>query len=164
MQSMTLTNQQSLRIAELPEDYQMIGIVRSTPFVRKPTGQIMRIQQDGRLTAATVAAKHTLTVRRTQSGDAHNPPAGVNREDARDSCTAFRQTYLLSPSLRRAEAAGRFDPSAMRPPTGASVAEWLRAADHIASRLACPRRTRRSLPRPASSGWRAPSPVISASS
>ncbi len=70
MQTMELTDQQSLRIAEPPEDYQMIGVVRSTPFVRTPTGQIMRIQQDGRLTAATIAAKRSLADGRTRSGAA----------------------------------------------------------------------------------------------
>jgi hypothetical protein len=38
--TLTLTDRQSLRIAELPEDYQMIGVDRSAPTVRKPTRQI----------------------------------------------------------------------------------------------------------------------------
>jgi hypothetical protein len=38
-----LADQQSLRIAELLVDYRVIGVDRSAPFVRKPTGQIMRI-------------------------------------------------------------------------------------------------------------------------
>ena len=70
METMELTEQQRLRIAELPEDYRMIGVVRRVPFVRKPTGQIMRIQQDGRLTAATIAAKRSLADRHTRSGAA----------------------------------------------------------------------------------------------
>jgi hypothetical protein len=56
METIKLTDQQSLRIAELPEDYRVIGVDRSAPFVRKPTGQIMRIQQNGSLTAVTIAA------------------------------------------------------------------------------------------------------------
>ncbi len=52
METLTLTDQQGLSIAELPEDYRVIGIDRSTPFVRKPTGQILRIQQNGDLIAA----------------------------------------------------------------------------------------------------------------
>jgi hypothetical protein len=64
METMELTDQQSLRIAELPEDYQMIGVDGNAPFVRKPTGQIMRIQQNGRLTSATIAAKGRLADRR----------------------------------------------------------------------------------------------------
>jgi hypothetical protein len=64
MGTMELTDQQSLRIDELPEDYQMIGVDGNAPFVRKPTGQIMRIQQNGRLTSATIAARHRLANRR----------------------------------------------------------------------------------------------------
>jgi hypothetical protein len=64
MKTMELTDQQSIRIAELPEDYQMIGVDGNAPFVRKPTGQIMRIQQNGRLTSATIAARHRLADRR----------------------------------------------------------------------------------------------------
>jgi hypothetical protein len=64
MQTLKLTDQQSLRIAELPESYRVIGVDRSAPFVRKPTGQLLRIQQDGRLTAATADAKRRLAGRR----------------------------------------------------------------------------------------------------
>ena len=56
-----LTDQQSLRIAKLPEDYRVIGVDRSTPFVRKPTGQVLRIQKNGNLIAAPIAAKRRLT-------------------------------------------------------------------------------------------------------
>jgi hypothetical protein len=64
VQTMTLTDQQSLRIAELPEDYRVVGVEGSTPLVRKPTGQVLRIQQNGRLIAATIAAKRRLAERR----------------------------------------------------------------------------------------------------
>jgi hypothetical protein len=64
MGTMRLTDQQSLRIAELPEDYRVVGVDGSTPLVRKPTGQVLRIQQNGRLTAATIAAKRGLAERR----------------------------------------------------------------------------------------------------
>lgn len=60
MQTMRLTDLQSLRIADLPEDYRVVGVDGSAPFVRSPTGQIMRIQFDGRLTEATTAARHRL--------------------------------------------------------------------------------------------------------
>jgi hypothetical protein len=60
METMKLTDPQSLRIADLPEGYRVVGIDGSAPFVRKPTGQIVRIQQDGRLTVATIAAKRRL--------------------------------------------------------------------------------------------------------
>jgi hypothetical protein len=62
METAELSRQQRLRIAELPEDYRVIGIDRSAPLVRKPTGQILRIQQNGRLTAATTADKRRLAV------------------------------------------------------------------------------------------------------
>jgi hypothetical protein len=47
METAELSRQQRLRIAELPEDYRVIGIDRSAPLVRNPTGQILRIQQTG---------------------------------------------------------------------------------------------------------------------
>ena len=66
METITLTDQQSLRIADLPENYRVVGVDHSAPFVRKPTGQLMCIQQDGRLTVATVEAKRRLSERRGQ--------------------------------------------------------------------------------------------------
>jgi hypothetical protein len=47
-------------MAELPEDYRVVGVERRTPLVRKPTGQVIRIQQNGRVTAATIAARYRL--------------------------------------------------------------------------------------------------------
>src|SRR5437016_14263746 len=64
METLMLTDQQALRIAELPEDYRVVGVDRSAPFVRKPTGQILRIQQNGKLTAATSEARHRLAASR----------------------------------------------------------------------------------------------------
>jgi hypothetical protein len=64
METLRLTDQQSLRIAELPDNYRVVGVDRSAPFVRKPRGRLMRIQQNGRLTAATVEAKGRLAARR----------------------------------------------------------------------------------------------------
>ena len=63
METLRLTDQQSVRIADLPENYRVVGVDRSAPFVRKPRGQLMRIQQDGRLIAATIAAKGRLAAR-----------------------------------------------------------------------------------------------------
>jgi hypothetical protein len=70
-----LSQQQSARMAGLPEDYRVVGVERRTPLVRKPTGQIIRIQQNGRMTAATIAARRKLAAaarRRTANyeGDA----------------------------------------------------------------------------------------------
>jgi hypothetical protein len=44
-------------------DYRVVGVDGSAPFVRKPTGQLLRIQRDGRLTKATIAAKRRLAER-----------------------------------------------------------------------------------------------------
>jgi len=60
METVELSQQQSARMAELPEDYRVVGVERRTPLVRKPTGQIIRIQQNGRMTAATIAARRKL--------------------------------------------------------------------------------------------------------
>jgi hypothetical protein len=60
MEIVELSQQQSARMAELPEDYRVVGAEHRTPLVRKPTGQIIRIQPNGRLIAATVAARRRL--------------------------------------------------------------------------------------------------------
>jgi len=60
MEAVELSQHQSARMAELPEDYRAVGVERRTPLVRKPTGQIIRIQQNGRVTAATMAARRRL--------------------------------------------------------------------------------------------------------
>jgi len=66
-----LTDQQSLRIAELPEDYRVIGVDRRAPLVRKPSGQVLRIQQDGRLIAASprLAERQPADADRRSDGD-----------------------------------------------------------------------------------------------
>ena len=60
METVELSQQQSARMVELPEDYRVVGVEYRTPLVRKPTGQIIRIQPNGRMTAATVAARRRL--------------------------------------------------------------------------------------------------------
>jgi hypothetical protein len=69
METVRLTDQQSLRIADLPENYRVVEVDRSALFVRKPTGQLMRIQRDGRLIAATIAAKGRLAARQVDHAD-----------------------------------------------------------------------------------------------
>lgn len=68
METVKLTEQQSLRISDLPAGYRIVGVDHSAPFVRKPTGQLMRIQRDGRLTTATVAAERSLAARGVNHG------------------------------------------------------------------------------------------------
>jgi hypothetical protein len=73
METVELSQQQSARMAELPEDYRVVGVERNAPLVRKPTGQIIRIQQNGRLSAVTIAARRKLAKASTVSdwrGDA----------------------------------------------------------------------------------------------
>ncbi len=67
MEQTTLTHEQRARSAKLPKDYRMIGVDRSSPMVHEPTGQITRVQQNGRLTAASVAAKRRLAERGADS-------------------------------------------------------------------------------------------------
>jgi hypothetical protein len=57
METVELSQAQSARMDELPEDYRVVGVHHSAPLVRKPTGQIIRIQQNGRLSAATMVER-----------------------------------------------------------------------------------------------------------
>ncbi len=68
MATVELSKQQSARMAELPEDYRVVGVDHSAPLVRKPTGQVVRIQQNGRLTAVTVATRRRLATASALSG------------------------------------------------------------------------------------------------
>ena len=79
METVRLTDEQSLRIADLPESYRVVGVDRSAPFVRKPTGQLMRIQQNGLLTSATVAATRRVADCRAIQG--RRPAAGLTQID-----------------------------------------------------------------------------------
>jgi hypothetical protein len=67
METVKLTGQQSLRIAELPADYRVVGIDHSAPLVRKPSGQLLRIQPNGRLVAATLEARRNLEHRASET-------------------------------------------------------------------------------------------------
>jgi hypothetical protein len=69
METVELSQQQSARMAELPEDYRVVGAEHRTPLVRKPTGQIIRIQQNGRVTAATIAARRAAVSSRPSAAD-----------------------------------------------------------------------------------------------
>jgi len=64
METVELIRQQSACTAELPEEYRVVGDERRTSPVRKPSGQIIRIQQDGRMTAATIAGQAQADRRR----------------------------------------------------------------------------------------------------
>jgi hypothetical protein len=73
MEMMTLTDQQRLRLEELPDDYRVVGIDRRAPLVRKPNGQVVRIQQNGRLIAATIEAKLKLDGRISRADQRREP-------------------------------------------------------------------------------------------
>ena len=67
METVELSRQQSACMAELPEDYRVVAVERRTPLVRKPQRADIRIQQDGRLTAATTAVRRRAGRRRTSA-------------------------------------------------------------------------------------------------
>jgi hypothetical protein len=73
MEPLEFSHEQSLRIAELPEDYRVVGVDGCAPLVREPTGQVLRVLENGRLTAATMAAMSGLADR---AADEPGPLAG----------------------------------------------------------------------------------------
>jgi hypothetical protein len=75
METVELSTQQRPRIVELPEDYRVVGVDGRAPLVRKPTGQVLRIHHNGRLTAATIGAKSGLAVRRADGAAPGAAPA-----------------------------------------------------------------------------------------
>ena len=70
---MQLTEQQSLRIAELPHGYRVVGLDGAIPMVREPTGQLVRIEQNGQLTRPSAEMKRELAGERS---DEEALPAG----------------------------------------------------------------------------------------
>ncbi len=48
METGELSQQQSARMAELPEDYRVVGVERRAPLARRPTGQIISHAPTGR--------------------------------------------------------------------------------------------------------------------
>ena len=69
MEAVERSQQQRARVAELPENYRLVGSDHSTPLVRKPPGRIMRIQQNGRLMVATIAAQRRLVATTSAASD-----------------------------------------------------------------------------------------------
>ena len=63
MVTIRLTDEQSARIAQLPADYRVVGLDRRAPLVRRPAGQLLSIEPNGRLVAATIAARRRLAGR-----------------------------------------------------------------------------------------------------
>ena len=69
MEAVELSRLQRARVPELPEDYRVVGVEHSTPVVRKPSGRLMRIQQNGRLVVATIAARRRLLATASAASD-----------------------------------------------------------------------------------------------
>jgi len=57
METVELSGQRSAWMAELPEDDRVVAVERRTPLVSKPSGQIICIQQSGRMAAATTCCR-----------------------------------------------------------------------------------------------------------
>jgi hypothetical protein len=68
-----LTEQQSLRIAELPNGYRLVGLDGAIPMVREPTGQLVRIEQNGELTTPSAEAKRKVV---SEGSDGEALPSG----------------------------------------------------------------------------------------
>ncbi|TMK99773.1 MAG: hypothetical protein E6G34_04430 [Actinobacteria bacterium] len=68
---MELTEQQSLRIAELPDGYRVVALEGATPMVREPTGQLVRIEQNGELTRPRAEDRRKLVGERSDEEAQH---------------------------------------------------------------------------------------------
>jgi hypothetical protein len=67
MKTVELSRRQIAQLAELSQDYRVVGVERKAPLVRRPAGQIIRIQEDGRLIAATSAGQAPGNHRRARA-------------------------------------------------------------------------------------------------
>jgi hypothetical protein len=57
MEIVELSHQQSARMDELPESYRVVGVDHRAPLVRKPSGQVIRVERNGRLGPTTIPAR-----------------------------------------------------------------------------------------------------------
>jgi hypothetical protein len=71
-----LTEEQSVRIAELPPDYRVVGVDARAPLVRRPAGQLLRIQPNGHLVAATLAEGRMLAEQGEEDEEVRSLPDG----------------------------------------------------------------------------------------
>jgi hypothetical protein len=86
-----LTDQQSARIAELPAEFRVVGVDQTAPLVRRPAGRLLRIQPNGRLVAATIAARRTLALAEG-AHEARRRPGEQNIEQAaREAASRFER-------------------------------------------------------------------------
>jgi len=103
-----LNTQQRLRIAELPEDYRVVGVDGKAQLVRKATGQVLRIHHNGRLTAATIGAKSGLAARRADraapGADLLPAPGAACLPSGLGRCTS--RSRVLASRAQRSQACG----------------------------------------------------------
>jgi hypothetical protein len=52
-----LTKRQLACLAKLPENYTVVGATDGSPVVRRPDGQLLRIQPNGNLAATTLVKR-----------------------------------------------------------------------------------------------------------
>jgi hypothetical protein len=52
-----LTAQKSTQVAELPDEYRVVGLDHGAPLIRKPNGQVLRTQQNGRPVGGVTEAR-----------------------------------------------------------------------------------------------------------
>lgn len=62
-----LTKRQLACLAKLPEGYRVVGDTDGSPVVRRPDGQLLRVQPNGNL-AATTLVKRVRSYLRTERG------------------------------------------------------------------------------------------------
>ena len=77
MDTMRLTEQQTAGIAELPPHDRVVGVDGGGPLVRKPGGQLMRIQRNGRIARVTAASERRLGERHEDPLTAHGVKAAT---------------------------------------------------------------------------------------
>ena len=77
MDTMRLTEQQTAGIAELPPHDRVVGVDGGGPLVRKPGGELMRIQRNGRIARATAASERRLAERHENAPTAHGVKAAT---------------------------------------------------------------------------------------
>ena len=85
METMTLTNQQRLRIADLPADYRMVGLDRSAPYTQPQSVDLtLRLRRLEGTTQAVLATLRRSLIERvppTRDGLAHEAAIAFDLQD-----------------------------------------------------------------------------------
>ena len=64
----SLTADQIIKLESLPDDIKVVGTDRGAPLLKRPTGQIQRLSENGKLTAARYRALQALHERYINAG------------------------------------------------------------------------------------------------